>query len=153
MASVFTLPGSMPGSRVLKILISLFSGVTLFKKGTKIYSITRLKCPKCHEGDLFTVKNPYRFKDGLDMDDKCRVCQQDFKIEPGFYIGALWASFPIVIIFMAVLSVILLVGFKLSLTPFFVIISVILLVMQPLIIRWGRAIWINIFVAYNPVEK
>ena len=83
------------------------------------------------------------------MPDRCPVCHQDFKIEPGFYIGALWASFPIVIILMAVLSVILLVGFKLSLTPFFFIISAFLLLLQPLIIRWGRAIWINIFVSYE----
>lgn len=83
------------------------------------------------------------------MPDRCPVCNQDFKIEPGFYIGALWASFPIVIIFMAILSVILLIGFGLSLTPFFIIISSVLLLLQPLIIRWGRAIWINIFVRYE----
>ena len=83
------------------------------------------------------------------MPDRCPVCNQDFKIEPGFYIGALWASFPIVIIFMAMLSVILLIGFGLSLTPFFIIISSVLLLLQPLIIRWGRAIWINIFVRYE----
>ncbi len=83
------------------------------------------------------------------MPDRCPVCNQDFKIEPGFYIGALWASFPIVIIFMAILSVILLIGFGLSVTPFFIIISSVLLLLQPLIIRWGRAIWINIFVRYE----
>ena len=84
------------------------------------------------------------------MPDRCRVCHQDFTIEPGFYIGALWASFPIVIILIAILSIILLVGFELSLTPFFIIISAILLLLQPLIIRLGRAIWINIFVSYDP---
>jgi uncharacterized protein (DUF983 family) len=120
-----------------------------FGKGSKIYSIAGLKCPRCHEGNLFVVKNPYSFKNGLDMPDRCPVCNQDFKIEPGFYIGALWASFPIVIIFMAILSVILLIGFGLSVTPFFIIISSVLLLLQPLIIRWGRAIWINIFVRYE----
>ncbi len=130
--------------------MSFSSRFTRFQKGTKLYSITSQKCPKCNEGDLFVARNPYRLKDGLDMNERCPVCRQDFKIEPGFYIGALWASFPIVIIFMAILSVILLVGFELELTPFFIIISIVLLLLQPVIIRWGRAIWINIFVAYDP---
>ncbi|WP_149243539.1 DUF983 domain-containing protein [Dyadobacter sp. 32] len=119
------------------------------RQGTRLESIARLKCPRCRKGDLFITKNPYHLKQGLDMHEKCPVCHQDFKIEPGFYIGALWASFPIVILFMAILSVILLVGFKLSLTPFFVIISIVLFLLQPLIIRWGRSIWINIFVRYD----
>ena len=130
--------------------MSSYPGFAPFEKGTKLYSISKLKCPKCNEGNLFVASNPYRVKNGLAMNERCPVCQQDFKIEPGFYIGALWASFPIIIIFIAILSVILLVGFELELTLFFIIISTVLLLLQPLIIRWGRAIWINIFVTYDP---
>jgi uncharacterized protein (DUF983 family) len=120
------------------------------KKGTKLYSILRLKCPRCQTGDLFLTRNPYALRKMLDMHERCKVCNQDFKIEPGFYIGALWASFPIVIVLLAVLSVVLLAGFKLPLMIFFVAISLILVALQPLIVRWGRAIWINIFVGYDP---
>ena len=83
------------------------------------------------------------------MPGRCPVCDQDFVIEPGFYIGALWTSFPIVIFIMAILSVILLVYLKMDLNWFFVTITVILFLLQPVIIRLGRAIWIHIFVDYE----
>ncbi|MDQ6477518.1 DUF983 domain-containing protein [Dyadobacter sp. LHD-138] len=115
----------------------------------KLYSIARLKCPRCHRGNLFTKRNPYSFKDSMKMPDRCAVCNRDFQIEPGFYIGALWTSFPIVIFMMAFLSILLLVFVKMDLEWFFVAITVILLLLQPIIIRLGRAIWINIFVDYE----
>lgn len=116
---------------------------------SKLSSIARLKCPRCHSGNLFTKRNPYSFKDSMKMPDRCAVCNQDFQIEPGFYIGALWTSFPIVIFIMALLSILLLVFVKMELEWFFVAITVILLLLQPIIIRLGRAIWINIFVDYD----
>lgn len=117
---------------------------------SKLYSVVRLKCPRCHKGNLFTKNNPYSFKDSMEMPDRCPVCNQDFQIEPGFYIGALWTSFPIVIFIMTLLSILLLVLIKMELEWFFVAITVILLLLQPIIIRLGRVIWINIFVDYDP---
>lgn len=83
------------------------------------------------------------------MPDNCLVCRQDFKIEPGFYIGALWASFPIVILLMAIFSILLLGVCKMQLEWFFVCITLILLLLQPIIIRLGRSIWIHIFVHHE----
>ncbi|SEI58684.1 Uncharacterized conserved protein, DUF983 family [Dyadobacter koreensis] len=116
---------------------------------SKLYSVVRLKCPRCHKGNLFTKPNPYSFKNSLKMPDRCLVCNQDFQIEPGFYIGALWTSFPIVIFIMTFLSVLLLVFVKMQLEWFFVVITIILFSLQPIIIRLGRAIWINIFVDFD----
>ncbi|TKT87301.1 DUF983 domain-containing protein [Dyadobacter frigoris] len=116
---------------------------------SKIVNVIRMKCPRCHQGNLFIKRNPYSLKDGLKMPDNCPVCGQDFKIEPGFYIGALWTSFPIVIFLMTLLSVLLLVFVKMQLEWFFVAITIILFSLQPIIIRLGRAIWINIFVDYE----
>ena len=116
---------------------------------SKIVKVVRMKCPRCHQGNLFTKRNPYSLKDGLKMPDHCPACGQDFKIEPGFYIGALWTSFPIVIFLMTLLSVVLLVFVKMQLEWFFVAITIILFSLQPIIIRLGRAIWIHIFVDYD----
>lgn len=116
---------------------------------SKLYSVVRLKCPRCHQGNLFTKSNPYSFKDSMHMPDRCPVCNQDFKIEPGFYIGALWTSFPIVIFLMTILSVVLLVVVRMDMNWFFVAITLILLALQPMIIRLARAIWINIFVDFE----
>jgi hypothetical protein len=83
------------------------------------------------------------------MPDRCSVCDQDFKMEPGFYIGALWTSFPIVIVLMTILSLILLVYLRMDMNWFFAAITIILFALQPLIIRVARAIWINVFVDYK----
>jgi uncharacterized protein (DUF983 family) len=116
---------------------------------SKLYSVLRLKCPRCRKGNLFLKPNPYSFKGSLDMPDSCLVCGQDFKIEPGFYIGALWTSFPIVIFIMTLLSVLLLVYLKMELNTFFVVLTILLFLLQPIIIRYGRAIWIHVFVDYD----
>lgn len=120
----------------------------IVKKGTKIYSVMHLKCPRCHEGNLFLARNPYDLKRMLNMPNACLICQQDFKMEPGFYSGALWTSYPIVVL------VIILVGLlsysvKLSLGATLTLIIIICLLLQPVIMRYARAIWINIFVHYK----
>jgi uncharacterized protein (DUF983 family) len=112
-------------------------------------SILRFKCPRCRKGNLFAKSDPYSTKGSLDMPDRCPVCGQDFKIEPGFYIGALWTSFPIVIVIMTLLSVLLLFVLKMDMNWFFVVLTVILFLLQPVIIRLGRAIWIHVFVDYE----
>ena len=70
----------------------------MLKKGTKRYSIQKLKCPRCHEGDLFVNPTFFVYKKMLEMPNKCTICGQDFVIEPGFYTAALWISYPILLI-------------------------------------------------------
>ncbi|PWJ60445.1 uncharacterized protein DUF983 [Dyadobacter jejuensis] len=117
---------------------------------TRLTAIVKQKCPHCRQGDLFVKKNPYAIKDALKMPERCPICQQDFRMEPGFYIGALWTSFPLVISLLALFSVLFLVVLQIDLYVFFVLIAIILFSLQPIIIRLGRAIWINVFVDYDP---
>lgn len=86
------------------------------------------------------------------MPDRCPVCGQDYIIEPGFYSGALWTSYPIVV----TMDILLL-------TPLFfypdyfvlnlIVMAAVSLLLQPIIMRLGRAIWINIFVDYDPYRE
>lgn len=119
------------------------------KEGTKLYSILNFKCPRCHRGDLFTNRNPYKLKHTLDMPAQCPVCHQDFKMEPGFYSGALWTSYPIVVVLMIVFWLLIDQVFMLSITGIFLIVALLILMLQPVIMRIGRAIWINLFVRYR----
>jgi len=123
------------------------------KKGTLLYSIVYLKCPKCQNGNLFTHKNPYNFKYTLNMPDKCTSCGISYKFEPGFYSAALWTSYPIVILITAFLCVLFMVWLNISISISLVLIGIILLVLQPLIMRWGRAILINNFIGYDATFK
>ena len=128
-----------------------FSGK--IKKGTQLYSIVHLKCPKCQDRNLFTHKNPYNFKYTLNMPDKCTNCGISYKFEPGFYSAALWTSYPIVILITGFLCVLFMVWLSISISISLVLIGIILLVLQPLIMRWGRAILVNNFIGYDAAFK
>jgi len=87
------------------------------------------------------------------MPDKCTSCGISYKFEPGFYSAALWTSYPIVILITAFLCVLFMVWLNISISISLVLIGIILLVLQPLIMRWGRAILINNFIGYDATFK
>lgn len=121
------------------------------KKGTKLYSILRLKCPRCQIGNLFCNPGFFVFSRVLEMPDKCPHCKQDFKMEPGFYTAALWISYPLVLIIYIPLIIL---GFSLnSVNNFFKAIYPILILFSLLIqiplMRIARAILLNVTIDYT----
>jgi hypothetical protein len=118
-------------------------------KRSTLNSIIYLKCPRCREGDLFTTKNPYRLSRTLEMPNCCAVCKQDFRIEPGFYIGALWASYPIVVLLVLLIWLTAYLLLSLSGNSALVTGSIVAVLAQPMVMRLGRAIWISVFVEYR----
>jgi uncharacterized protein (DUF983 family) len=116
-------------------------------------SVMGNRCPRCRHGRLFMFKNPYRFKNGLKMHQNCPICDQDFQIEPGFYIGALWTSFPVVVLMMAIMAGVSIGIFSVPPEWSIIAISLILIALQPMIIRFGRSVWIHIFVRQQQINK
>ena len=121
------------------------------KKGTKLYSILRLKCPRCQIGNLFCNPGFFVFSRVLEMPDKCPHCKQDFKMEPGFYTAALWISYPLVLIIYIPLIIL---GFSLnSVNSFFKAIYPLLILFGFLIqiplMRLARAILLNMTIDYT----
>jgi uncharacterized protein (DUF983 family) len=121
------------------------------KKGTKLYSILKLKCPRCQIGNLFKNSGFFVFTEILEMPDKCSHCKQGFKIEPGFYSAALWISYPIVLITFIPLVIL---GFSLdSIHSFFKFIYPVLILssfmLQIPLMRIARAILLNMTIDYT----
>ena len=116
------------------------------KRGTTAYSVLKLKCPKCQVGDLFVDKNPYHFKHCLLMFDRCEKCNQDFQIEPGFYYGSIWMSYPLVVLITIIITSFFYLYLEVNFLFFILILASTMLSLQPLILRFGRAMWLNIFV-------
>ena len=118
------------------------------KKGNKLYSIFFLKCPRCHEGNLFVNQNPYSFKNFFDMPKYCDHCQLKYEPEPGFFYGAMYVSYALSIIIAGLAWFALtMLGFE-----FWVVIwSVvpILLIAIPALFKVSRAAWLNFFVHYS----
>ena len=50
------------------------------------------KCPNCKEGKVFEKDNLFTYRPNP-MHEACPVCKADFKKEPGFYWGAMYASY------------------------------------------------------------
>ena len=121
------------------------------KKGTKLYSVLKLKCPRCQVGDLFSNPGLFVVSRILEMPDKCAHCKQDFKPEPGFYTAALWISYPIVLI---IFIPIILLGFSLdSINSFFKFLYPLIILfsfmLQIPLMRITRAILLNMTIDYT----
>ncbi len=121
----------------------------MFKKGTKLYSILTGTCPKCHEESMFKNKNPYILSEALSMHENCSNCKTKYKIEPSFFYGSMYVSYPVGIAFATVAFVISFFVFKASIHIIFISIIATLIVFMPIILRLSRNIWINFFMSYD----
>lgn len=107
-------------------------------------SMLLLKCPKCSKGDLFVSKGLFCYSRMLDMPENCPHCGQKYCIEPGFWLGSLWTSYPIIII--TELPFLLCALFVDSISPFWFFGGMVLafIIVYPVMLRLGRSIWIHI---------
>jgi hypothetical protein len=124
-------------------------------KPNLVLSILRSKCTRCRRGDMFVHKNPYHLKHTMQMNEHCPVCGQPLNMEPGFYYGTNMISYALAVL-ICVLTFFLwwaLIGFSLQDARFFYWIgfnAVLLLALQPPLMRISRTVWLAFFVRYSP---
>lgn len=124
--------------------------IQLLKKGTKLYSILKFKCPRCQEGDLFLVKNPYRLKYLDKMPHYCSCCGEDLQREVGFYYGAMMISHATTTLIAVIVHLTVFHFYGWAIAPNLISLLSILIISFPLVFRSSRAIWINMFSKYDP---
>lgn len=112
----------------------------------RFYSVLANKCPRCHQGNFFETNNPYDLKKFTHMNSNCRVCNEDFRRETGFYFGAAYVSYGLTVGFGIALYLLLAVGLHMDTLPFLITFSVLLIVLLPIFFRYSRLIWIHLFV-------
>lgn len=82
------------------------------------------------------------------MHSDCPSCKLHFEREPGFFQGAMYVSYGLgVALSVAVLIVNLLIGFET--TVFFISNTLALILFAPLLFRWSRSLYLNIFIRYD----
>lgn len=123
--------------------------VTSMKKGTKLYSILNLKCPRCHEGDLFLTKNAYSVSNIDKMPDACPICGEKYWPEPGFYYGAMYVSYALTIALSVAVFVAMIVLWHFDVAWYLGLNATLIILFFPPIFRFSRAIWFNFFVKYR----
>ena len=89
------------------------------------------------------------------MHKRCLVCGQATDIEVGFYYGTGYVSYVVALLISAVsfISWWVLIGFSFSDNRFFYWITfnaILLIVLQPWLMRFSRSLWISWFVRYDP---
>jgi uncharacterized protein (DUF983 family) len=112
-------------------------------------------CPRCREGKLFQHRLGFKLKKIMLMNKYCPVCGQPTEIEVGFYYGTSYVSY-VMTILLSVISFFLwwiIIGMSLEDNRFFYWIgfnAILLILLQPWLMRLSRSFWISWFVKYDP---
>ena len=117
-------------------------------------SVMGCRCPRCREGKLFQFPVTIKLKKNMLMNERCPVCGQPTEIEVGFYYGTSYVSYAITVL-LSVLSLIVwwfTIGLSTADNRFFYWLgfnAVLLILLQPWIMRLSRSFWISWFVRYD----
>ena len=115
-------------------------------------------CPCCREGKLFKNSISISLNKNMDMNKNCLVCGQSVEVEPGFYFGTGYVSYALAVA-ISIISFVAwyaLIGMSVKDNRFFIWIgsnAVLLVLLQPWLMRLSRSIWISWFVKYEPDWK
>ena len=123
-----------------------------------ITTVMTCRCPRCREGKLFKYPLSFRFRRNMDMYEQCPVCGQITDIEVGFYYGTGYVSYVVALLITIIYFLIWLatIGFSFKDDRFLVWItsnSIMLIALQPWLMRFSRVLWLSWFVNYDPEWK
>lgn len=125
----------------------------ILPKSSKLYSILTFNCPRCHEGDVFITKNPYKLGSLFKMHENCPHCGLRYQIEPSFFYGAMYVSYGYSVAFFVATYLIMDMIYEPEVLHVVIALAVILLLFTPIIFRLARITWLNLFVKYRPEKR
>ncbi|MBS1743460.1 MAG: DUF983 domain-containing protein [Bacteroidetes bacterium] len=122
-----------------------------------LWSMLTMKCPRCRRGDMFCDKNAYRkltLKHIFEMPEHCSVCGQKYDLEPGFWYGTAYVSYALAVAISTSTFVawLVLIGVSTDDNRIFWwlgINAVLLVVLQPWMMRLSRVIYMRFFIRYD----
>ena len=121
----------------------------MFSKGSKLYSIIFLKCPRCHKGE-FLEANPYKLSNFNKVKERCPKCDLKYSIEPSFYTGSMYVSYGVgIAVAVTVYVLTLIFGLQFKISTLFTVIVVCLILAMPWIAAVAKSIWANIFFKFD----
>ena len=117
-------------------------------------SVLGCRCPRCREGKLFTNPISVNLKKNMAMNKNCPVCGQPTEIEVGFYYGTSYVSYMLTVALSVATLVAwwVIIGLSTTDNRFFYWLgfnAVLLVVLQPWLMRLSRSLWISWFVGYD----
>ena len=125
----------------------------MFSKGSKLYSIFKMKCPVCHQGDFF-VAQPYNLSTIGDLNERCSVCDTHFEKEPGFYYGAMYVSYGLAVaVFVAFWVATSVLSPDMDMMVQIAIIIGALVFSGPYLYHLSKIIWANMFMTFDKTKN
>jgi len=136
-------------------------------KPSYLISIFTSKCPRCRRGIMFKHPNPYKkvkLSHIFEMPDNCPECGQKYELENGFWYGTGYVSYALAVAISVTTFVawLVLIGVSTEDNRVFYWLGfngVLLVLLQPWMMRLSRVIYLYFFVSYdenykktNPVE-
>ena len=117
------------------------------EKRSTISALLRQQCPRCHAGDIF----PYSVFRGLPkMHKRCPVCDLKFEREPGYFLGAMYISYALAVLTIALLSFLLWAATGWWTTKDVLWAVVLFLPLAPGITLFSRILWIYLDQSIDP---
>ena len=125
------------------------------KSRSYLSSVLSCRCPRCREGKLFRFPISINLKKNMLMNKQCPVCGQPPEIEVGFYYGTAYVSYALTVALSVAsfLAWYVIIGMSVNDNRFFIwlgVNAVLLILLQPWLMRLSRSIWISWFVRHDP---
>ncbi|NDE10418.1 MAG: DUF983 domain-containing protein [Chitinophagia bacterium] len=139
----------------------------IIPKPSYLLSIFTSRCPRCRRGNMFKHPNPYKkvkLSHIFEMPDNCPECGQKYELENGFWYGTGYVSYALAVAISVTTFVawLVLIGVSTEDNRVFYWLGfngVLLVLLQPWMMRLSRVIYLCFFVSYdenykktNPVE-
>jgi uncharacterized protein (DUF983 family) len=94
-----------------------------------------MRCPQCRRGQVF--------QSGLTMNEVCPVCGLRFGREPGYFLGAMYISYPLSVILLGLWMLLLHLLWPELRLEFVTLLALLLyLPFVPAVFRYSRVLWI-----------
>jgi uncharacterized protein (DUF983 family) len=122
-----------------------------------LWSIFTMRCPRCRRGEMFQDHNPYKnlkLRHIFNMYHSCPVCHQKYNLEPGFWYGTGYVSYGLAVLISGISFIAwwFIIGISVNDNRVFywlAINAVLVLALQPWLMRISRVMYLYLFVKYN----
>ncbi len=99
------------------------------------------KCPRCRQGNLFLTR-AYTIRGFYKMHRHCPVCGQLLEPEPGFYFGAMFIAYGMLVFMSGFTWITLYFTFRPAFAVYPIVILILNVLLLPLIFRYSRVLFL-----------
>ncbi|MES2799979.1 MAG: DUF983 domain-containing protein [Bacteroidota bacterium] len=114
-----------------------------------LYSVFTNKCTRCHEGEIFTEKNPYQLRKMFSMHQHCEHCNLKYEREPSFFTGAMYVSYGLTSGWFIICFVLQTYLLQWNIYLFLGVFLTFIIAIAPLNLRWSRIFWLSFFFPFD----